>query len=148
MEGKLLILLWLFYFCGLGWTRLEAVRRVFGGEGGIRIGLQVYVFQCDTDRSFELHAFVHKSFLCGVAHYKSRIISLIVHYLGRRACKRFLRHVSEMPTIRSGGLPRRSAANGILIPLPIFVNLLAKRRNITARTQRTQNPFPGFSGTV
>ncbi len=36
MEGKLLILLSLFYFIGLGWTRLEAAGMVLGGEGGIR----------------------------------------------------------------------------------------------------------------
>ena len=36
MEGKLLILLCLIYFFGLGWTWLEATGRVLGGEGGIR----------------------------------------------------------------------------------------------------------------
>lgn len=35
-ESKLFILLSFFYFVGLGWTRLEAIGKVFGGERGIR----------------------------------------------------------------------------------------------------------------
>ena len=36
MEDKLLILLSLLYFYGLGWTRVDAAGMVLGGEGGIR----------------------------------------------------------------------------------------------------------------